>query len=157
MLMQEAYDLLRRASALRQLDQDAEINGGLSEDTYKMRLDHGDGALWVDLKAESRADAVWAAYTLARACSDQFDYTGLWDGTNHVLGDSTTGSSVLLDTQEEATLASQQSLLSHEETILNSRMRLARSKRLLKATAALRKRLPACDSSRIPETQSLGE
>ena len=154
--MQEAYDLLCRASALRQLDQDAEqINGGPSE--YKMRLDDGDGALWVYLNADSRADAVWAAYTLARACSDQFDYFDLWGGTNHVLGDSTKAASVLLDTPEEVNLTTQLSLLSYEETILSSKMSLRPHQKLLKATEELRKRLPARDSSRIPRMQSTGE
>jgi hypothetical protein len=74
-----------------------------------------------------------------------------------VLGNNTKASSVLLDTPAEVNLANQLSLLSYEETILNSRMRLARSKKLLKATEELRNRLIAHDSSRIPETQSPGE
>jgi len=54
-LMQEAFDLLTRASALRQLDFDSEeLNGGTSieEQGYRMRLSNWDGAtLWVYLDA----------------------------------------------------------------------------------------------------------
>ena len=55
-LMQEAYDLLTRATAMRQLDSDSEeeLNGGSSieERGYRMRLSNWDGAtLWVYLDA----------------------------------------------------------------------------------------------------------
>ena len=74
--MQEAFDLLSRASALRRVDADNdEIDRGFSieEDCCRMRLSNGDGTtLWVYLQAESRADAMWAAYALGRACSDCF-------------------------------------------------------------------------------------
>jgi hypothetical protein len=77
-LMQKAFDLLTRASALRQLDLDSEeeLNGGSSieERGYRMRLSNWDGAtLWVYLKAESRVDAMWVAYALAGACSGYFE------------------------------------------------------------------------------------
>src|SRR5215469_8528123 len=72
-LMQEAYNLLARASALRQLDLDSEqLSRGSStgEQGYRMRLSNWDGTtLRVYLQAESRADAMWAAHALAGACS----------------------------------------------------------------------------------------
>ena len=142
--MQEA-DLLTRASASRQLQLDnAEIDGGFSigEEGYRMRLSNWDGAtLWVYLQAESRADAMWAAYALGHACSDCFDDFDLWDGTNHLLSTDTKFSSFFSDSAEEVAAASQQSLLDIEETLLHSEVAVARSRKLLEATAALRDRL----------------
>ena len=142
-LMQEAFDLLTRASALRQLENE-EIDGGFSigEEGYRMRLSNSDGAtLWVYLQAESRADAMWAAYALGHACSDYFEDFDLWDGTNHLLSTDTKFSSFFSDSAEEVAAASQQCLLDVEETLLHSRVAVARSRRLLEATAALRDRL----------------
>ena len=145
-LMQEAFDLLTRASALRQLDLDSEeLNGDPStgKQGYRMRLSNWDGAtLWLYLHAESRADAMWAANTLAGACSDCFEDYDLWDGTNHLLSAETKLSSFFFpDSAEEVSTASQQSLLDREETLLRSHVSMARSRRLLEATAALRNRL----------------
>ena len=143
--MQEAFDLLTRASALRQIELDnEEIDGGFSigEEGYRMRLSNWDGAtLWVYLQAESRADAMWAAYALGHACSDCFEDFDLWDGTNHLLSTETKFTSFFSDSAEEVAAASQQSLLDVEETLLHSRVAVARSRKLLEATAALRDRL----------------
>ena len=85
--MQEAFNLLTRARSLRQLESDNEqINGGLLHRRTRLsiHLSNGDGAtLWVYLRTESRADAMWAAYALGRACSDCFEDFDLWDGMNH--------------------------------------------------------------------------
>jgi hypothetical protein len=144
-LIGEAFDLLARASALRKSESDhEEINGGFStgEQGYGMRLSNWDGAtFWVYLKAESRADAMWAAHVLWRACSDHFDDFDLWDGTTHLLGADTKLSSFLSDSVEEVAAASQQSLLETEDTLLHSEVAVARSRKLLEATAALRDRL----------------
>jgi hypothetical protein len=145
LLMQEAYNLHARASALRQLDLDCEeLNGGSStgEQGYRMRLSNWDGAtLWVYLRAESRADAMWAANALGGACSDCFEDFDLWDGTSHLLSADTKLSFFFSDSAEEVATASQQSLLDTEEAILHSNVSVAHSRRLLEATAALRDRM----------------
>ncbi|HKF63463.1 MAG TPA: hypothetical protein VKB42_18985 [Dongiaceae bacterium] len=144
-LMQEAFDLLSRASALRRVDADNdEIDRGFSieEECYRMRLSNGDGTtLWVYLQAESRADAIWAAYVLGRACSDCFEDFDLWDGLHHLLSADTKFTSFFSDSAEEVAAASQQFLLDTEETLLRSEIAVARSRKLLEATAALRDRL----------------
>jgi hypothetical protein len=144
-LMQEAFDLLTRASWLRQVDLDnEEVNGGFSigEQAYRMRLSSEDGTtLWVYLRTDSRADAMWAAYALGHACSDYFEDFDLWDGTNHLLSADTKFSSFFSDSAEEVAAVSQQSLLDTEETLLHSKVAVARSRRLLEATEALRDRL----------------
>src|SRR5690348_9097859 len=93
LLMQEAFDLLVRASTLRQLDVDDEALTGialLEEQGYRMRLCEQDGAaLWVYLQAENRADALWAAGALAEACADCFEEFDLWDGPRHLLRSET--------------------------------------------------------------------
>lgn len=142
LLMQEAFDLLTRASALRQLEPDSEAMNGreIGEQAYRMRLSNGDGAtLWVFLQAESRADAIWTAKALAEACSDLFEDYDLWDGASHLRDP---GQSLFFcDSAEEVAAASQHSLLDVEETLLHSHAALAQSRRLLEATATLRDRL----------------
>ena len=105
LLMQEAYNLHARASALRQLDLDCEeLNGGSStgEQGYRMRLSNRDDAtLWVYLKAESRADAMWVANALASACSGYFEDYDLWDGRNQLLNADTTLSLFFFDSAVE--------------------------------------------------------
>jgi hypothetical protein len=145
-LMQEAYDLLTRATAMRQLDSDSEeeLNGGSSieQQGYRMRLSNWDGAtLWVYLKVESRADAMWVAHALAGACSGYFEDYDLWDGTNRLLSADTQLSNFVSDSALEVSIASQQSLLDTEEALLHSKVAVARSRRLLEATSALRNRL----------------
>jgi len=146
-LMQEAFDLLARARTLHQLDLDSEEpNGGSSidEQGYRMRFSNWDGAtLWVSLKVESRADAMWVAHALAGACSGYFEDYDLWDDANHLLNADTTLSTFFSDSAvaAEVSTASQLSLLDTEETLLHSKVAVARSRRLLEATAALRDRL----------------
>ena len=143
LLMQEAFDLLGQASALRQLDPNGEeLNGGVDiwEQGYRLRLSNGDGvSLWVFLQAESRADAAWTAKALAEAWSEHFDDYDLWDGVSHLRDPGP--SLFFCDSAEEVAATSQQSLLEVEETILHSHAALAHSRRLLEATAALRDRL----------------
>ena len=144
-LMQEAYDLLSRAGALRRSDlASEELNGGSSfgEQGYRMRLSNWDGGtLWVYLRAESRADAMWVANALASACSGYFEDYDLWDGKNHLLNADTSLSAFFSNSAVEVSTASQRSLLDTEEAILYSKVSVARSRRLLEATAALRNRL----------------
>jgi len=145
-LMLEAFGLLRRASALRQLDSDGgeELNGGTSvkEQGYRMRLSNWDGAtLWVHLRAESRADAAWVAHALPGACSGYFEDYDLWDGTNHLLNADTTPSVFFFNSAVEVSTANQRSLLDTEEALLHSKNAVAHSRRLLDATTALRGRL----------------
>ena len=142
-LMQEAFDLLRRASALRQVEDGGEPPTcmGLQEIPYKMRLNNGGSALWVFLDAESRADAAWEAYTLARAVSDYFEDFDLWEGTDHLISASTSDVQFVGLTSDGICLKSQQSLLDREEAIINSKARVARSKKLLQATTRLRSQI----------------
>src|SRR5215472_16358397 len=124
-LMQEAFDLITRASALRQLDPDSEeLNGGSSveENGYRMRLANWDGAtLWVYLQVESRADAMWAANALGVACSDCFEEYDLWDGTTLLLSAETKLSSFFFsDSAEEDAITSQYSLLDTMEVLVRS-------------------------------------
>ena len=144
-LMQEAFDLLARARTLHQLDLDSEEpNGGSSidEQGYRMRFSNWDGAtLWVSLKVESRADAMWVAYALAGACSGYFEGFDLWDGMNHLLNADTKLSNFFSNSAVEVSTASQQSLLDTEEALLHSKVALAHSRRLLEATVALQNRL----------------
>lgn len=144
LLMQEAFDLLTRAGALRQLDieDEASIGAPLPEEGYRMRLCERDGlAFSIHLQAGNRADAIWAAWALAEACADCFEEFDLWDGAKHVLRSETMTSQFLTDSAEEVSAATQQSLLETEEALLRSHVAVARSRRLLAATAALRKRL----------------
>ena len=142
-LLQEAYDLLARATATRQSDSNSEeeLNRSSSTEGYRMRLSNWDGAtLWVYLRAESRADAMWVAHALAGACAGYFEDYDLWDGENHLLNADTTLSAFFNGSGEIST-ASQQSLLDTEDALLHSKVTVARSRRLLEATAALRNRL----------------
>jgi hypothetical protein len=145
LLMQEAFDLLTRASTLRQFDLEEEVPGGellVEEQGYRMRLCDGSGeALWVYLQTENRADAMWAASALAEACADCFEEFDLWDGAQHLARCETMSFPLLSDSAEEVSAASQQCLLDIEETLLRSKVAVARSRRLLAATAALRDRL----------------
>jgi len=142
MLMQEAFDLVSRAISLRQLDP---VNGRSStgERGYRMRLSNGTGTtLWVYLRAESRADAIWAANALRSACSDCFEDYDLWDSANHLLSAATKLPSYFFpDSAEEDAITSQYSLLDTMEVLVRSEVALARSRKLLEATAALRDRL----------------
>jgi|SRR5690349_17527803 len=68
----------------------------------------------------------------------------MWDGPAHLLSAETNPPSFFSDSAEDIAAASQQSLLDTEEVILRSEIMLARSRRLLEATAALRIRLAGC-------------
>jgi hypothetical protein len=104
--------------------------------------DNGDGTtLWIYLAVESRADAVWAARALAKACSDHYEDFDLWDGSSHIAGSETKRLAHLVDTAEEVTIASQQSVLDAEDALLRSELVIARSRKLLEATEELRYRL----------------
>jgi hypothetical protein len=70
LLMQEAFDLVKRAGALRQ-EEIGESDTPPFADGYQLRLSNGEGStLWIDLDVESRVDAAWAAYALATACAE---------------------------------------------------------------------------------------
>src|SRR5262249_51751267 len=133
------------ASALRQIEDDGEPSACMGlpvqEIHYKMRLNNGGSALWVFLDAESRADAVWEAYTLARAVSDYFEDFDLWEDTDHLISASTSDMQFVGLSADGICLKSQQSLLDREEAIINSKARVAGSKKLLQATAHLRSQI----------------
>jgi len=142
-LIQEAFDLITRASALRQLDLNSEeLNGhsSIGEQSYRMRLSSWDGAtLWLYLYAESRADAMWAANALGGACSDCFEDFDLWDGSTQLPGREIL--SIFADSSEGVAAGTQQAVLDLEEMLLRTHEKLARSHTLLKAKALLRRQL----------------
>jgi hypothetical protein len=142
LLMQEAFDLITRACALRQLDGEAANGVVLSGVDYRLRLSNRDGnTLWILLDVESRADAIWAAHMLAEACADEYEDYDLWDGPVHVAGNEIKGLSYLADTAEEVAVASQHAVLDAEDVLMRSERAIARSQRLLAATELLRSRL----------------
>ena len=141
LLMQEAFDLVKRVGTLRQLETGERDIAPFAEG-YQLRLSNGEGGtLWIDLDVESRVEAAWAASALATACAEEFEDFDLWDGTSHLLSADTKLSFFFSDSAEEVAAASQQSLLDVEETLLHSQVAVAHSRKLLEATAALRDRL----------------
>ena len=144
MLIQDAFELIKKARALR--DRDPGLADGLDDapEGYRLWFSRFDGAtLWIDLRVESRPDALWATDALAAACSEQYEDFELWQGSRYLFGGETRHSRFSLNTGIEVTLASQQSVLETEEALLKSHQGLARSATLLRATQLLRSILTA--------------
>jgi hypothetical protein len=110
-------------------------------------------ALWIDLKTESRADALWAADGLAAVCADEYDEFELWHGSTVLLNAETKDSRFSLKTGFEVSLTSQQSVLETEDALLRSHIALTRSRKLLDASAELR---DAVTRRRRPSGYDLG-
>ena len=146
LLMQEAFDLVRRVSTLRQPETGEIENVPPFADGYQLRLSNAEGrTLWIDLSVESRADAVWAAYALATGCAEEYEDFDLWDGSDHLLNHQI--ASILSDTPQEVSLATQLAVIEREETLLQSHAKLAKSRKLLEETAALRYQLTTRESA----------
>jgi hypothetical protein len=132
LLIDEAYELLRRA---RQMQHDNDE----AEEPYRLWLSSITGkTLWIDLKTETRADALWAADGLAAVCADEYDEFELWHGSTVLLNAETKDSCFSLKTGFEVSLTSQQSVLETEDALLRSHIALAHSRKLLDASAELR-------------------
>ena len=144
MLIQDAFELIKKARALR--DRDPELADSVDDAPggYRLWFCRFDGAtLWIDLRVENRPDALWATDALAAACSEQYEDFELWQGSRYLFGGETRHSRFSLNTGIEVTLASQQSVLETEEALLRSHQTLARSAKLLRATQLLRSILTA--------------
>jgi hypothetical protein len=142
LLIDEAFDLIKRAKELRELDAAEAESLAPALEGYKLWFTRGDGAtLWIDLNISSRADALWAADALAAACAEQYEEFELWQGPVYLFGASTRYSQFSLQTAVEVSRQSQQSVLETEEALLESHNSLARSRKLLAATAQLRQQL----------------
>lgn len=138
-LMQEAFELVRRAGLIREpaswQTQHRPPSAG-----YQLRLSNGLGAtLWIDLRAQGRIDAIWAAYALAIACSDEYDEFDLWCGVDRVAGASMPWS--LPKSVDQIAEATQREVLEREELLQQSHPRLAHSRKLAEEAALLRSRL----------------
>ena len=141
LLMREAFDLARRASVLRHgaIEQ---RNGTVPfTEGYQLRLRNGEGgSLWIDQNVEHRAEAIWAAYALATACTEQYQAYELWDGPDRLLAEREIAS-IWPDTAEEVSAATQQTVVECEELLLRSHATLAFSRVLLRKTQSLGSRL----------------
>jgi hypothetical protein len=139
LLMQEAFDLVKRVGALRHLEAGENDIAPFAEG-YQLRLSNGEGStLWIDLDVESRVEAAWAAYALATACAEEYEDFDLWDGATQLPGREIL--SIFADSAEGVSTATQQAVLDQEERLLRSHAKLAGSRTLLEQTALLRKQL----------------
>ena len=139
LLMQEAFDLVKRAGTLRQLET-GETDIAPFAEGYQLRLSNGEGGtLWIDLDVESRVEAAWAASALATACAEEFEDFDLWDGSTQLPGREIL--SIFADSSEGVAAGTQQAVLDREEVLLQSHAKLARSRTLLEETALLRRQL----------------
>jgi hypothetical protein len=142
LLIDEAYELLKKARLLRDLDPAFVKQARQEAEDYRLWLTHIEGAtLWIDLKVKSRPDAFWAAEALAAACAEQFDGYELWHGSRFLLGGETGHCRFSLKTGFEVSLASQLTVLETEAILKECHRVLARSRKLLAATEALRRQL----------------
>ena len=139
LLMQEAFDLVKRAGTLRQLETGKTDIAPFAEG-YQLRLSNGEGrTLWIDLDVESRVEAAWAASALATACAEEYEDFDLWDGSTQLPGREIL--SIFADSPEGVSVVTQQAVLDLEEMLLRTHAKLACSRTLLKATALLRRQL----------------
>ena len=139
LLMQEAFDLVKRAGILRQLES-GETHIAPFAEGYQLRLSNGEGGtLWINLDVESRVEAAWAASALATACAEEYEDFNLWDGSTQLPGREIL--SIFADSSEGVAAGTQQAVLDLEEMLLRTHEKLARSRTLLKATALLRRQL----------------
>jgi hypothetical protein len=137
LLIDEAYELMRRARQMRHGNAEEKLSP--QQESYRLWLSSNTGkTLWIDLKTESRADALWAADGLAAVCADEYDEFELWQGSTVLLNAETKVSCFSLKTGFEVSLTSQQSVLETEDALLRSHTALARSRKLLDASAELR-------------------
>lgn len=95
------------------------------------------------------------------SCSDSYEDFDQWDRSVHVIGVETMGPSFLSDIANEVTAASQQALLEIEESILQSKVKLAQSRSLSKRLQAsgleTKIRSAAQDLDPLPVTPCTGQ
>src|SRR5262249_29385837 len=132
-------ELVRRARLLRDTDKAASRPapqfGG-----YRLCLrDRAGDTLSIDLNVAERADAIWAAYALAIACSEEYDEFDLLYGAYRLA--SSHMSRAVPKTGEQIKEATQRVVVEREELLQQTHARLARSRKLLAETASLLGRL----------------
>ena len=138
LLIDEAYELMRRVRQMRHGDASAEEKLSPKQEPDRLRLSSITGkTLWIDLKTKTRADALWAADGLAAVCADEYDEFELWQGPTVLLNTATKDSRFSLKIGFEVSLTSQQSVLETEDALLRSHIALARSRKLLDTRACL--------------------
>ena len=135
-LRDDAHKLITEAKELRRKEP---ARTGKAEPRYRVWFVGERGFLYFDLPTLPRVDALWAAEALAAALSEEFDSYTLWDRQTQVLH-GMTGQAVLTgDTAVAVSAASQRIVLEAEELAVEHSKVLARSRRLLEATAAMRR------------------
>jgi hypothetical protein len=147
MLVSEALALIKRARSLPDgAGGDTEAADAAKElpptDGYRLWFDGPDGeSLWIALHFASRSDALWGADALAAACADCYEKFELWERSALLYSGDTRHSVFSLKTSLEVSRAGQQTVLDAEEFLLNSRLAIARSNKLLVATGQLRRHM----------------
>ena len=139
LLLRQAFELVQRAVLVREAETwQAGQPPALAD--YRLRLGDGDGAsLWIDLHIEGRVDAIWAAYALAIACSEEYDEFDLWCGNDRIAGASIPWT--LPETAGQIAEATERLVLERQDLLQQSHARLAHSSKLLHEIALLRSRL----------------
>jgi len=109
---------------------------------YRMYFLHLDRVLAsFDLDAEGEDVAMVLAEALHDACSDVCEDFELWCGLDRIIGNAAERRWTWPKGWEEISAANQECLLDREEALLSSRQAVARSRKLLDATARLRRDL----------------
>ncbi len=144
MLVAEAFELLQQAdSILRRASAEAN-EARLRPERYRICFLQSDRiSLWIDLDVDSKADAVWVAAALREACSDEDGDFELWRGLVCMVSNEADRGWNPLASSADISAATQRRLLETEEALLNSRQAVARSGKLLAATARLREEMAA--------------
>jgi hypothetical protein len=147
LLMDEAFELIRKSKHSRDKEPARIRRASQPSQGFHMSLYAGGGTtLELELKVSSKADAFWAAATLAHACSDGYtDYT-LREGTAYLDCDKTISGRACEQTDSDVTLASLLSVLEIQETLLRTHEALSGSRTLLAATENLRMRTSVAPS-----------
>jgi hypothetical protein len=154
LLMDEAFELIRKSKRSRDREPARIRRASPPSQGFHMSLYGGGGTtLELELKVSSKADAFWAAATLAHACSDAYtDYT-LREGTAYLDCDETTAGRACEQTDSDVTPASLLSVLEIQETLLRTHEALSGSRTLLAATENLRMRIVTRRLSAYPAGQ----
>src|SRR5262245_1947153 len=121
-LFRQAFELVQRAALAREAAMwEAGQPPALAD--YQLRLGDGDGAtLWIDLHIEGRVDAIWAAYALAIACSEEYGEFDLWCGNDRIAGASIPWT--LPETAGQIAEATERQVLERQELLHRSHARL---------------------------------
>jgi hypothetical protein len=143
LLLRHAFELGQRAALAREAEMWESAHPPALAD-YQLCLGDADGAtLWIDLHIEGRVDAIWAAYALAIACSEEYDEFNLWSGKDRIAGASIPWT--LPETAGQIAEATERLVLERLELLQQSHARLAHSRKLADEIALLRSRLARHD------------